>query len=83
MERIYSHYSASISALKKNPTALLKEADGEPIAILNHNKPAAYLLTSEVYEAILERLDDQELASMIRDRSHEKVSAVEVTFDEL
>jgi antitoxin StbD len=39
---------------KKNPTALLNEADGSAIAILNHNKPTAYLVPAETYEALME-----------------------------
>lgn len=54
--------SASISELQKNPTALLKESGGEAIAILNHNKPAAYLVPAETYEWLLEQLEDQALA---------------------
>lgn len=48
MEQVLSSYSASISELKMNPTALLNEAEGLPIAILNHNVPA-YLIPAETY----------------------------------
>jgi len=41
MRQVLADYSASISELKKNTTALLNEAEGSAIAILNHNKPAA------------------------------------------
>ncbi|MBU1696507.1 MAG: antitoxin, partial [Proteobacteria bacterium] len=37
MESVLADYSASISELKKNPSALIEQSDGEPIAILNHN----------------------------------------------
>lgn len=41
MEFILANRSASISELKKNPTFLIQQSNGEPIAILNHNKPTS------------------------------------------
>ena len=83
MEQILSSCSASISELKKNPTALLNEAEGSPIAILNHNVPAAYLIPAETYEWLMDKLEDAELAQIVTDRMHEKDRAIEVDFDEL
>ncbi len=81
MEQVLSSYSASISELKKNPTALLREAEGEAITILNHNVPTAYLVPAETYEILLNRLEDAELASVIRERQAERNDAVEVDID--
>jgi antitoxin StbD len=83
MELILSKYSASISELKKNPTALLAEAGGEPVAILNHNIPTAYLVPADVYETMLERLEDYELGLIVRERQTEKEAAIEVNINEL
>ena len=47
MESVLASCSASISELKKNPSALIDKSDGEPIAILNHNRPTAYLVPAE------------------------------------
>ncbi len=81
MEKVLSSYSASISELKKNPTALLREADGEVITILNHNVPTAYLVPAETYEMLLDRLEDAELARIVLDRQGEKDRAVEVDIE--
>ena len=81
MEQVLSSYSASISELKKNPTALLREADGEVITILNHNVPTAYLVPAETYEMLLDRLEDAELARIVLDRQGEKDRAVEVDIE--
>lgn len=81
MEQVLSSYSASISELKKNPTALLRESEGEAITILNHNVPTAYLVPAETYEMLLNRLEDAELAIVIRDRQCERSDAVEVDID--
>lgn len=83
MESVFASCSASISELKKNPSALIDQSDGEPIAILNHNKPTAYLIPAETYEAMLDRIEDHQLGLIVKERQHEKILAVEVTLDEL
>ncbi|MBT6340137.1 MAG: type II toxin-antitoxin system Phd/YefM family antitoxin [Desulfobacula sp.] len=83
MESVLAECSASISELKKNPSALIEKSDGEPIAILNHNRPTAYLIPAETYEAILEKIEDYQLGLIIKERQNEKISAVEISIDEL
>ena len=61
----------SISDLKKNPSAAIAAAEGAPVAILNRNRPTAYLIPAEAWEAILDRLDDIELAEIVRERAGE------------
>lgn len=83
MKQVLSNLSASITELKKNPSALLKQASGEPVVILNHNKPAAYLIPAETYEALMDRLEDLELGAIVQQRAMEKPDAIEVDLDEL
>ncbi len=83
MRTILSPFSANISELKRNPSRLLEDAQGESVAILNHNRPTAYLVPAESYEALLERIEDLELGRTIRDRRKEKDRAFSVRFDEL
>ena len=83
MRQVLADCSASISELKRNPTALLVEAAGAPIAILNHNKPAAYLVPAETYEWLMEMIDDRELAQLVEERRKDKSKAVSVSLDDL
>ncbi len=83
MESVLANCSISISELKKNPSALIEEAEGEPIAILNHNRPTAYLIPAGTYEAMLEKLEDYQLGLIIKSRQEEKELAVDVDIDEL
>jgi len=69
--------------LKKNPSALIDASGGEPIAILNHNKPTAYLIPADTYQQILDRLDDYELGLIVKGREHEKNQAIEIDINEL
>ena len=57
MEQVLASRSVSITELKRSPSAVLAQAGSEPVAVLNHNRPAAYLLPPHVYEAMLERLN--------------------------
>ena len=83
MESVFANCSASISELKKNPSSLIEQSGGEPIAILNHNKPTAYLIPAETYERFLEKMEDYQLGLLVQERQNEKLFAVEVTIDEL
>jgi antitoxin StbD len=77
MELLYTNASVSISELKKNPTAVIDGADGFPVAVLNHNKPAAYLVPAAAFEAMMERLDDIELAKLVKERENQPTVRVD------
>ena len=79
METLFSSLSASIDELKKNPMALLEEANGETVVILHNNRPLAYLVPADVYEDMLELLEDYELGQIVQERlAKEKNDAIEV-----
>ncbi|QKV57469.1 MAG: prevent-host-death protein [Dechloromonas sp.] len=59
----------------------MKLAGSEPVAVLNRNRPVAYLLSAVTYETVLDRLDDINLAETIKARRDESV--VEINPDEL
>lgn len=83
MHTVLSSFTASVSELKKNPSTLLEQSGGEPIAILNHNRPTAYLIPAKTYSDMLERLEDAELMEIVTSREHEKPLAKELSLDEL
>lgn len=81
IEPILASAGVSISELKKNPSAVIAAAEGFPIAILNRNTPAAYLVPADAWEAILDRLDDIELVRIVKEREHEV--GIPVSLDDL
>lgn len=83
MHQVFADFSVSISELKKNPSALLSQTNGSPIAVLNHNKPAAYLVSPETYEAFMDMMDDCELGKLVEERLADKSKAVSVSLDDL
>lgn len=78
---IYAEMTASVSELKKNPMATVGAGEGFPVAVLNRNKPAFYCIPAELYEDLLERLDDKELARIVEARRDEPT--IEVSMDDL
>ena len=72
IDPIFADAGTSISELKKNPSAVIEAAEGRPVAILNRNRPAAYLIPAKAWEAIMERLEDAELAEIVRARAGQK-----------
>jgi len=83
MNTVLANCSVSISELKRNPSSLIDQAEGEPIAILNHNKPTAYLIPAETYEELMEKMEDYQLGIIVKERQNEKISAVDIDINEL
>lgn len=81
MDYLAAKSSVSITELKKNPSAVIKEAEGLPVVILNHNKPSAYIVPADAFEAMLEKLDDLEIKKTVRKRQSEK--SIPVSLDAL
>lgn len=79
--QILSDVSAGISELKKNPMAIVEQGEGFPVAILNRNEPVFYAVPARAYEALMDKLEDVELAKLVHDRKGEAVIAVDI--DEL
>lgn len=67
-QSIFASTTVSMTELRRNPSGILEDAGDSPVAVLNHNKPAAYLLSAKAYEALLDRLDDAELTKIVKQR---------------
>ena len=85
MQQILSNYSASISELKKSPAQIIKNAnnENEAVAILNHNVPSAYLVPRELYEKMIDIIDDYYLTCEVKERLANKQETIKVSLDEL
>ncbi|MCE4538829.1 type II toxin-antitoxin system Phd/YefM family antitoxin [Pelomonas sp. P7] len=83
MEAILADITVSMSEFKKNPAAVLREAKSRPVAVLNHNRAAFYMVEPRVFEAMMEELADQDLYRKAVSRLANKAKAVEVDLDEL
>jgi antitoxin StbD len=81
LQAIYADSTVNITELRRNPGAVIEEADNRPVAVLNHNRPTAYLIPAQAFEAIIEALEDAELMDIVRQRRDGKT--VKVSLDEL
>ncbi|GHD81179.1 type II toxin-antitoxin system Phd/YefM family antitoxin [Vogesella fluminis] len=78
MQTILADLAVSMSEFKKNPSSILREAQHRPVAVLNHNKTAFYMVTPELFQAMVEELAERDLYRTILSRLAEKTQAIEV-----
>ena len=83
MDAIYADFSVSMSEFKKNPAQVLRTAGEKPVAVLNHNRPAFYMVTPKLFEALVDELADLDLVELARQRLARKAEAIEVDLDQL
>ncbi|WP_159811951.1 type II toxin-antitoxin system Phd/YefM family antitoxin [Pseudomonas sp. 18058] len=85
MEQLLASRSVSITELKRSPSTVIEQAGSEPIAVLNHNRPAAYLLAHATYQELLDRLRAAELReAIVASRNDPRPAiAADTVFDEL
>ena len=83
MEAIYADYTISMSEFKKNPAQVLRTAGEKPVAVLNHNRPAFYMITPKLFEALLEDAADRNLVELVRSRLAYEDQAIEVDIDKI
>lgn len=83
METILADVAVSMSEFKKNPAAVLREANHRPVAVLNHNRAAFYMVEPRLFEAMMDELADQELYRKAVSRLVDKSLAIEVDIDDL
>jgi len=68
LAQILTDKAAAVSEFKKKPLQLIEAAQGEAVAILNHNKPVFYAVPAELYAQILDQLDDLACAQLAEER---------------
>lgn len=78
---IYAEVAASVSELKRNPMGTVLSGEGFPVVILNRNQPAFYCVPANIYEAMLDKLEDAELNLIADSRKNQPV--IKVKLDEL
>lgn len=83
MKPIYADYAISMTDFKKNPARVLRDAGARPVTVLNHNRPAFYMITPAVFEALIEALDDRDLLAVVRRRLARKDTAIKVDIDQI
>ena len=68
-QTIFAKNAVSMTDLRRSPSEVIEVAQSSPVAILNHNKPAAYLISAADYEDLLDRLEDAALTQTVKARA--------------
>ena len=71
--------TVDIKDLKYMTSLYFKKFNGPTLAVLDHKKPVAYLLTTSTYEALFEKIEDIELEKIAKARLLGKSVRVELS----
>jgi antitoxin StbD len=77
-QTIFARNTVSMTDLRRNPSEVIEVANQSPVAILNHNRPTAYLISAIAYEEMLEQLEDAELIKIVKARAGGKTIKVKL-----
>lgn len=80
---ILADMCVGISELKKNPAAVVAAARSQQVAILNRNRPVAYVISPEVWEYLCDVVDDIKLAELAREALESGEEGIPVSLDDL
>lgn len=83
VQPVYANAAVSISDFKKSPNAVLKESNGQPVAVLTNGKISGYYVSAETWEILSEYLEDMELGEIARSRMNSKNKRIRVNLDDL
>jgi len=75
---VHSRFIASISEFKKNPMGVVQSGEGEAVAILNRNKPAFYCVPAELYETLMDQIEDLEILEKVEQVKNEPTVKVAI-----
>ena len=85
MNAIHAGITIGVTELRDSPTRILKlaEEEDQAVAILNHNKPAGYIVSPRMMEAMLDSIADRIAENRAKARISTLSKARRVKLDEL
>ena len=70
--------SMSISEFCQNAELIIQKIKCDPIELIDHSQPVAYLISTKTYESFLDQLDDADLVEIAKKRRHNKSIKVNI-----
>ena len=83
MDNLFSSHSIGISDLREAPARAFEEAGDDAVVVLNHNRPAGYILSNQLMARILDQLADRAVGDKALARLATIKSARKILLDEL
>ena len=83
LANVMSDFSTSITRFKANPNTVMAQSGGEAVAVLKSNAPYFYAVPPQLYETMLEALEDTALLVQANVRLHDGKQPIAVNLDAL
>ena len=83
MDTLLSFRSIGISDLREAPARAFEQAGDEAVVVLNHNRPAGYIVSQALMARILDQLADRSVTDKARERLASLGKSRKITLDEL
>ena len=83
MDSVLTRRSIGISELRESPAKAFEEAADEAVVVLNHNKPAGYILSPRLMAVFLDAMADRLIDAKAAQRLKTLSKARRVSLDEL
>ncbi len=83
MDTILSLHSIGISDLRDAPARAFEQAGDEAVVVLNHNRPAGYIVSSSLMARIMDQLADRVITEKARSRVTTLNKTRKITLDDL
>ena len=83
MDNLFSSHSIGISDLREAPARAFEEAGDDAVVVLNHNRPAGYILSNRLMARILDQLADRAVGDKALARLATIKSARKISLDDL
>lgn len=74
-------YTVSLTEFTQDPQKVLKQAQGQAVAVCEQQSVAFYAVPARLFEALQEQLEDQALSEVARQRLSSQQQAQEVDLD--
>jgi PHD/YefM family antitoxin component YafN of YafNO toxin-antitoxin module len=83
MDHLLSSRSIGISDLREAPAKAFAEARDQAVVVLNHNRPAGYIVSTRLMSSILDQLADRVVTEKARKRVGTLNKARKIQIDDL
>ena len=83
MDALFSTRSIGISDLREAPARAFEQAGDEAVVVLNHNRPAGYILSNQLMARILDQLADRAVGAKAQSRLATLATARKISIEAL
>lgn len=78
MQRIESSVAISLQDLRNHPIEAIGDAEDGAVAVLEDSRVVGYVMSPQAYEALMDRLEDLELARLAQARADQRPIPVDI-----